>query len=306
MRSIIWALVAVLLAAFLHISAPTVYAQAEVSCEAPSAPVNVGIGSDDLALQISWQRGKGGAEPDAYVVAISRADGGSHTYYELLHGDDPWVKPHQDYANWWYQPLQYVWMMVDAGSATEMTFTEHTFINHKGVSVTAALDEGKGYAVHVSARQADCYSSWTQQALVTARADGTGRVLAPTDLRYVGGGQVAYTPRSTDAVHEVQIVEARFLAENIEQGTDCLLPWSKVNGNDLTQWAGTDAIPWYSNGWEAGTYFFVRIWVYRRDDASRFPRLDAWTHSQWILVEKGAAPEPVPSSPSPPTTPLGP
>lgn len=287
-------LVAVL---FLQASASPVSAQAEAACETPPAPVNVGIGSDGLALQISWQRGAAEPTPDAYVVAIARSGIGSRTYYELLHGDDPWVQPHPDYADWWYQPLHHVWMMIDAGSSTEMTFTEHTFINHRGVSVTAALDEGKRYAVHVAARQGDCYSSWTQQAWVTARANGTGRVLAPTDLRYSGNGEIAYTPRSADAVHEVQIVEAQFLAENIEQGTDCLLPWSKVNGNDLTQWYGGDA-GWFSNAWDRGTHFFVRIWVYRPGEA--------YTYSRWILVERGAEPETAPAAPSPPTTPLGP
>ena len=291
---------------FLQASAPAISAQADGACEAPPAPVNVGIGSDGLALQISWQRGEGGAAPDAYVVAISRSDGGSRNYYEMLHGDDPWVQPHPDYADWWYRPLHHVWMMVDAGGATEHTFTEHTFINHRGVTVTATLDEGKSYAVHVAARQGDCYSSWTQQATVKARVNGTGRVLPPTDLRYSGDGEIAYTPRTENAVHEVQIVDASFVAENIEQGTDCLLPWSPVNGTDLTQWEGNDWYPWFSHNWERGTHFFVRVWVHRPDDASY--RLDASTYSKWVLVERGAEPETAPSSPSPspPTTPLGP
>ena len=287
------ALITVLLAAFLHLPAPTISAQADAACVAPPAPVNVGIGSDGLALQISWQRGEGDPAPDRYVVAVARSGVGSRNYYEFLHGDDPWIKP-IDYG--WYSVQSPVWMMVDAGGATEYTFTEHTFINHRGVTVTAVLDEGKSYAVHVSARSGDCYSSWTQQAAVTARVNGTGRVLPPTDLRYLGDGEVAYTPRSENAVHEVQIVEARFVAENIEQGTDCFLPWSKVNGSDLTQWYGGDA-GWYSNAWDRGTHFFARVVVH--DDT-----WDAYTYSEWVLVEKGA--ETAASSPSPPTTPLGP
>ncbi len=50
-------------------------------------------------------------------------------------------------------------MIVDAGSSTEMTFTQHMSINHKGVTVIAVPDEEKRYAAHVSAKQGDCYSS---------------------------------------------------------------------------------------------------------------------------------------------------
>ena len=296
------ALVAVLLAAFLQMSAQTISAQADATCEAPPAPVNVGLGSDGLALQISWQRGEGGAAPDGYVVEIARASG-SGDYYEMLHGNDPWVEP-IDYG--WRSYKSPVWMTVDAGDVTEYTFTEHTFINHKGATVTAVLDDGKEYYVHVSAYVSEgllnCYSSRTQFAMVTAHVNGTGRVLPPTDLRYLGNGNVAYTPRIENVGHIVQIVNASFVAENIEQGTDCLLPWSRVNGSDLTQWEGNDWYPWFSYPWESGTYFFVRVLVYRMDDASRYPRWDAWTYSEWILVEKGA--ETAPSSPSPPTTPL--
>ena len=291
------ALVAVLLVAFLQISALSISAQADAACEAPSVPVNVGIGSDQLALQISWERGEGGAAPDRYVVAVARG-GISGSYYEFLHGSDPWVEP-IDFG--WYSVQSHAWMVVDAGEATEYTFTEHTFTNHKGATVTAVLDEGNSYSVHVSARIGDCYSSWTQQAVITARANGTGRVLPPTDLRYQGNGQVAYTHRTENAEHIVQIVPARFVAANIETGSDCLLPWSKVNGTDLTQWKGNDAIPWYSQGWDHGTYFFVRVFVYREDDAGWW---DTWTYSKWILVEKGVETET--SSPSPPTTPLAP
>ncbi len=283
------AIISTLLAAFLQMPALTVSAQADAECEAPPAPVNVGLGSDGLALQISWQRAEGGAEPDGYVVEIARS-GYLSRYYEMLHGNDPWVQPNPDYVNWWYRPASHVWMTIDAGDVTEYTFTEHTFINHKGVEVTAVLDDGKKYIVHVSAyvseEPVNCYSSRTQWATVTARVNGTGAVLPPTDLRYVGDGKVAYTPRSENAVHEVEIVEAQFVAENIEQSTDCLLPWSTVNGTDLTQWKGNDYFPWYSWSWEYGTHFFVRVWVYRMDDASRFPRLDASTYSEWILVER--------------------
>ena len=278
------ALVAVLLAAFLQMSAPTISAQADAACEAPPAPVNVGLGSDGLALQISWQRGEGGAAPDGYVVEIARASG-SGDYYEMLHGDDPWVEP-IDYG--WRSYKSPVWMTVDAGDVTEYTFTEHTFINHKGATVTAVLDDGKKYYVHVSAYVSEgllnCYSSRTQFAMVTAYVNGTGQVLPPTDLRYSGDGKVAYTPRSENAGHIVQIVNASFVAENIEQGTDCLLPWSKVNGTDLTQWEGNDWYRWHSYAWESGAHFFVRVLVYKTGDAS--PWWDAYTYSEWILVER--------------------
>ena len=278
------ALVAVLLAAFLPTPTPTIFAQADAACEAPPAPVNVGLGSDGLALQISWQRAEGGAEPDGYVVEIARS-GNSSYYYEMLHGNDPWVEP-IDYG--WYSVQSPVWMTVDAGDVTEYTFKEHTFINRKGAEVTAVLDDGKEYIVHVSAYVseglANCYSSRTQFAMVTAYVNGTGRVLPPTDLRYSGDGKVAYTPRIENAGHIVQIVNALFLAENIEQGTDCLLPWSKVNGTDLTQWEGNDWYPWYSQAWESGTHFFVRVLVYKTGDAS--PWWDAYTYSEWILVER--------------------
>ena len=35
---------------------PIVYSQTDVACEALPAQMNVGIGSDGLALQISWER----------------------------------------------------------------------------------------------------------------------------------------------------------------------------------------------------------------------------------------------------------
>ena len=44
-------------------------------------------------------------------------------------------------------------MLVDAGSATHLTFKEHTFVSHWGEAVTATLDEIRHYVVHVSARQ---------------------------------------------------------------------------------------------------------------------------------------------------------
>ena len=279
------ALVAVLLAAFLTMPAPAISAQANAACEAPPAPVNVGIGSDGLTLQISWQRDEGDAAPDGYVVEIARSTGSTSYYYEMLHGNDPWVEP-IDYG--WYSVQSPVWMTVDAGDVTEYMFTEHTFINHRGVTVTAVLEDGERYVVHVSAYVSEglvyCYSSRTQFAMVTARVNETGQVLPPTDLRYLGDGTVAYTPRSADAVHEVQIVEAGFVAENIEQGTDCLLPWYWVNGSDLTQWEGNDWYPWYSQSWESGTHFFVRVLVYKTGDAS--PWRDASTYSEWILVER--------------------
>ena len=278
----------------------SVSAQSDAGCAAPSAPVNVGIGSDGLALQISWERGDGDA-PDGYWVAVARSGIGSKRYYEILHGNDPWIEPYS-YLGW--DPIQVpVWMMIDAGSATELTFTAHTFVNHKGVEVTAALDEGRQYTVHVAAKNGGCYSSWTQQAVTTARTDGSPPILPPNDLRYAGYGKVAYTPRSGNAEHQVEIVEARFVASNIEAGTDCLLPWSWVNGNDLTQWEGNEWIPWYSDGWDGETHFFVRVLVYTRDDAGWW---QDWTHSQWVLVEKGMEPTPGPSPASPPTTPLAP
>ena len=300
------ALVAVLLVAFLQVSAPTASAQANAACEAPSVPLNVGVGSDQLSLQISWQRGQGGVAPDGYVVAVARTEFRWGNYYEMLHGDDPWVEP--EYG-WYYQPWRSpVWMMVDAGSATSLTFTEHTFTNHRGVQVTAVLDDRKSYIVHVSARQGDCWSSWTQQAAAKARTNGAGQVLPPTDLRYAGNGQIAYTPRTADAEHTVQIVRAEEVASNIETGSDCILNWRPVNGTDLTQWQGNDYFPWYSQGWDHGMHFFVRVYVHRPDPAPLYPwdALDTYTYSEWILVEKGMETGPVPSSPSPPTTPLSP
>ena len=61
---------------------PSISAQAEAVCEPPSVPLNVGIGSDGLKLQISWERGEGGPAPDGYVVAVKRSIGHRGNYYE--------------------------------------------------------------------------------------------------------------------------------------------------------------------------------------------------------------------------------
>ena len=90
-------------------------------------------------------------------------------------------------------------------------------------------------------------------------------------LRYAGDGKVAYTPRTADAEHRVQIVEAEFV---LDESCEGLLPWSKVNGTDLTQWEGNDYIPWYSNAWNRNDHFYVRVQVYRTERRRMVERLD--------------------------------